>query len=162
LLVAFDAEVGILTNAGKPINVVHTLRVIQAWLRQAVIHVHIAGSALETRQTSASRRQVPVLALGSILTQRLSIHKAIINARPAQAPCPAPSAFAGEVVKRINTLGTIPAREELTLVYINFTQFAGESWHARARKSVRFVNAGGTIETGAAFTLVSVYGAQRS
>jgi hypothetical protein len=116
LLIAIDAEVGILTDAGKTINFVHTFRVVQAGLRQAVVYVHIAGSALETRQTLASRRQIPVLALGSVLTQRLPTHKAIINARPAQFPFPSTGALTGKVIERVDALGAILTRDELALV----------------------------------------------
>jgi hypothetical protein len=157
------AEVGIRTKAGKPSNVVHTLRIVQAWLRQAVVCVNVAGGTLETFQTFASSRQVSIHALGPILTQICpSFYFAIIHTSSTQTPFPAVGTIAGEVVQRINTLGAIHARRERAFVYINLTQFAGESWHARARESVRFVNAGGTIETGAAIALVSVYGAQRS
>jgi hypothetical protein len=114
------SEVGIRTNAGKIINVVLTLCIVQAWLRQAVICVHVAGGALKTFQTLASSRQVSVHALGPILTQIFpSFYFAIVHTSSTQTTFPAVGTIAGEVVQRINTLGTVHTRRERAFVYVD-------------------------------------------
>jgi hypothetical protein len=160
LLVAINAKKGILTNAGKSINFVDAFRIVEAWLRQAVVHIHVAGGSLETWQTKAGRRHVPVHALGPILTQRLPFHDAIVGARAAQSPFPAALTIAGKVVESIYAPGLVLTRDKLALVEVNFTYFAGESWNTRARKSICFVYTSGAIDARTALTVVSVYSAQ--
>jgi hypothetical protein len=116
LLVTKDTKEGVLAHAREPIHFINTSCTVEAWLRQAVIWIHGAGGALKTWQTAASRRQVPVHAFGSVLTQRRSLHKAIVDARSAQSPFPATRALAGKVIERVDALGIILAGDELTLV----------------------------------------------
>jgi hypothetical protein len=67
LLVAIDAEEGILAHAREPIDFVYTSCIVEAWLRQTVIDIYGAGGALETWQTKAGRRHEPVNAFGFVL-----------------------------------------------------------------------------------------------
>jgi hypothetical protein len=162
LLVAIDAEVGILTLACESIDFIHTGCIVEAWLRQAVVRIHVAGGALETWQTKAGRRQVSVPALGCVLTQHLPVYNTIVDARSAQLSFPAACAIAGERVERVCARGVVFARNEFALVNVNLTQFARKTWHTRARKAIRVVYAGGTVDARAAVALVTVYGAQGS
>jgi hypothetical protein len=59
---------------------------------------------------------MPVNALGSILTQRISVYDAIINTLSTQSPFPATSALTGEVIELIDALSVVLARDELALV----------------------------------------------
>ena len=125
-------------------------------MRQAVVRIQVAGGALETWQTKAGRRQVSVHALGCILAQRLPFYNTIIDARSAQLSFPAACAIAGERIERICARGVVFARNKFALVNVNLTQFARKTWHTRARKAIRVVYAGGTINARAAVALVSV------
>jgi hypothetical protein len=139
LLVAIDAEEGVLAHAREPIDFVYTSCIVEARSRQAFVYIHVAGGTLETWQTKAGRRHEPVNAFGFILTKLRSVHYAIVDARSAQVAFPATRAVTGKAIESIYALGVILARDELTFVQINLAIFAGKSWNTRARKSVCFV-----------------------
>lgn len=63
LLLAIDAKPIALTLAFKSIDLICARRIVEAWLRQAVIQVLIADGALKTWHTKAGRRHVSVNAL---------------------------------------------------------------------------------------------------